>query len=747
MFKLMFADTLVYLFPRSANARPSFRICSKLYASSLKLASLAKLDVERSAVQPLRLYGVPLQSASSASRLEETHEAGPVGGSERHSLDDFFHISRQIHLYLPIALNPSVAEGSQLLTEFDKETLIDVRNVFAFLSGQPIVATKKRRSLFTLFTNISKILHVYDFTNADESTFGEVASRSFARCVDEFALDDVRGSSEKTIEALVLGERMRSIALYNEAFVHAAGKYDDLQAICKLPAPGAKFALLSSTTRSRLERASIDLQQRQKAVDLRLLDFDFPSVFAGVMHSKMVEERKYIRFDGWRNAFYSTRRFVLSYLKAKYGSWPPKAKSKKNELGSDGLSRIVLKALYFDFADAYDLYVDRTSITTRPLGASFFGAQGDLITEEPAARIIRRVFDEFDRSSPPVQPPIPFDTPILPSSSRLGLSKLASKDQDPKQNPFSTLQLSQILEDSVNSDTLKAAGQSDFLSSLRDFEARHAKSASLAELSDFRAGMWIFIYAVLQSLPMLVVDAPDIKYHQGVDYFLCEPPRAGVPWANSTSESNKFQGQGWSANGVEATYARSHCWVVAEKWNAELSPVAGPAEPTAGLRHANSIREERRERKDVRRYDSKRRLPPLDEQSTESGPKSAPIPEVLRPAYRPYRSASGPPASNTPPLSPIESTLSSPTSPTAPLLRPQKHTVPMPGPREGSLDLPPKFAVNPALPRRRAVSELESGRNHPTIPLQWRSQGRYTLARSSLAGFEDFHSVAIGKAR
>jgi hypothetical protein len=77
---------------------------------------------------------------------------------------------------------------------------------------------------------------------------------------------------------------------------------------------------------------------------------------------------------------------------------------------------------------------------------------------------------------------------------------------------------------------------------------------------------------------MLVVDAPAVKWTHGVEYFLCEPPRSGVPWANNAERERTYYAIAGSNNavvslpsdviefGIEGIYRRSHCWVMAERW-------------------------------------------------------------------------------------------------------------------------------------------------------------------------------------
>jgi len=90
---------------------------------------------------------------------------------------------------------------------------------------------------------------------------------------------------------------------------------------------------------------------------------------------------------------------------------------------------------------------------------------------------------------------------------------------------------------------------------------------------------------VLQSLPLLVVDAPGVRFSEGVEYFLCSPPRGGLPWMEQYEKKAWFGVAGGAGMvelpkdiveyGVVATYQRSHCWVMAEQWGPDVSNDSG----------------------------------------------------------------------------------------------------------------------------------------------------------------------------
>ena len=517
--------------------------------------------------QHLTLNGPPL---SHPERPESSTQGSSQGSRSVSDYLEELPIRRDIHLCLPLPLQVDLADATSRPTREDVETLVTMRNVVAFLARQPLVATPKQSSLFVMFLKIADVMQRYEFTNLDGSTLGEEAAGNFARIIQEFGLADVRSSREKTIEALILGERMKSWDLYNEGFVHAVGKYDDIHGL-KSP----KFPLIADLTRKRLERANLDLYTRVRNIETRLEDFDFPSLFAGIANSSTSSESKIIRFKDWKSAYMSMRRHIMSLYKHQYGAWPPKAQSKKNDFEESGLNRLLLRELYKDFSDLYDILVDRTSLTTRTADIPSHDPDDP---QEPAPRALRRVLDEYDRSTPPVQPPVPFDTPRLPSlfDTRRGFDTLDPKKQ--KKESVKRLrddEINKALMQSYNRDSMRAT---PFLEAFMAYERRTAHGKSIEEIADLRFGQWIFMYAVIQALPLLIVDAPGVRWSKGVEYFLCEVPKGSPPWVQESASQKQsvYRIAGGSAlvtlpadvveHSVDGVYRRSHCWEVAEKW-------------------------------------------------------------------------------------------------------------------------------------------------------------------------------------
>jgi hypothetical protein len=452
------------------------------------------------------------------------------------------------------------------------------------------VGTKSHPTLFRAFLEVAALLREFDFSSYDGSSFGEPVDLAFNSCLEQLALADVRHSREKTIEALLLGEQMKSWELYNEGFTHAVGKYE---AIVELKSP--LFINVSSNTRSRLERAHLDLVKRQENVNLRLESFEFPSLFAGIASSTTHEEYRQVRFKEWQKYFLKMRSFVLGHYKGLFGNWPPKARSKKNHFSESGLNRQCLKILYSDLCALYDLLVDRESYTTRVAESPAKVHEAPI---DPRIAALRAMLTEFDISSPPVLPPIPYDVPKLPSmtSIREDYNELPPKQQAKFDKSIAPHELLLIMLKSRNIDTDQL--KIPFLSAFKEFEHKEAKGSSPQDMVDQRIGYWLFLYVVIQSLPMLVVDAPGLRFTEGVEYFLCEPPQGKLPWMEDAGEVRKIWYEVSGGNNivelsadvvmfsVEATYHRSHCWLAAKQWETLHDPPS--FHPGAPLSHARA---------------------------------------------------------------------------------------------------------------------------------------------------------------
>ncbi|KUL85563.1 hypothetical protein ZTR_08033 [Talaromyces verruculosus] len=565
-------DTFVYLFPQGTQRPPSFRIDSTIFSDSPSLNFLARgTDPKMESLrQSTRTLTITDPDGATAQEDQWVNDNASNGSNRMALVEDQPEEVQELHLYLPVPLHGDVSSVDSPLSVEDSDTLILFRNLFAFLLGQALIATPRYPSLFAVLLEVSNLLRRFEFSNFDGSNFGEIATSSFANYCDELHLADVRKSREKTIEAIILGESLRYYPLYVEGFVHGVGKMEELRSL-----QSPKFNLINPLTQKRLERGAIDLENRLTIMRIKLDDFDFPALFSGIANSNSAAESKIVRFKQWKLAHLALRKHVLSFYRQKYGSWPPKAKSKKNEFEESGLNRLLLKEVYEDFTDLYDMLVDRTSLTTRTTDM----ATEDLDVPDPieaVTRAMRRMMSEYDRSTPPVQPPIPFDIPQLPSLQAIRRKPVDAKNiAKERQKKLHDSEINEVLMRSYTREALKPT---PFVESFMQFERRSAHGKSLDDLMDNRIGQWLFIYAVLQSLPLLVIDVLDLHFTDGVEYFLCVAPRGGAPWIQNDGKSGRSWfgvagGQGVVSlpsdvvnNATDAVYRRSHCWQVASQW-------------------------------------------------------------------------------------------------------------------------------------------------------------------------------------
>ena len=588
------ADTVIYLYPPSSGKGPCFRLESSFLADSTALLAFRTQSpispIGRDEEFPSMQQAFSAMSTNSQTLRPLSQDSTSTYRSTNFSAPTVVMApGHEKHVYLNLGFEADLSQPAAEPYGDDFELIVLYRNFFAFLAGGALVSTSRQLSLYAIFLGISTILKRHGFSNFDGSTWGDVPYNSFSRYCDELNLADVRSSREKTVEAIVLGEHLKSWPLYNEGFCHAVGRLADIKSI-KSP----KYDKMSPITVNRLERAHIDIEQRLLVVREKLEDFDFPSMFAGIGNSTTSTEAKLVRFKEWKVAFLDCRRFMMAYLRRRYGAWPPKASSKKNNFEENGLNRILLQELYKDLTDLYDILVDRSSVTTRTADMPSMdedAESNDL--SETIQHAMRRIESEYDRATPPVLPPIPFDTPLIPQFSNsfnrrhvLMSDKSAASNKKLREN-----EINEVLLGSYNRDTINA---STFIQDFFNYERQVGKGKTLEQVVDARCGQWLFIYAVLQALPMTVVDARDLKHTRGVEYFLCVAPRGGRPWmkedqSNSRAWYNVSNGGGYVSlptdlidHSVEGIYRRSHCWTTATSW-VEESPESTAANAFHGI--------------------------------------------------------------------------------------------------------------------------------------------------------------------
>ncbi|KAL2885325.1 choriogenin Hminor [Ceratocystis lukuohia] len=548
-------NVLVHLSPKADGRGPSFKVPATVIASSRILRESVS---ELSLGQNSHLRGRSFYGRNNLAVNDAVMAPSPI-------LDN----QTEYALYIPGP--PSTQSDS---TRSPVERLVAVRNMFGMLTGQPLVGTKAHPTPAAALFQVATMLEEFGYRSISGESFGEEVDVAFGLCIRSLDLTNLSSSRSGTVEALLLGEKMRSRELYDAAFAHFVGRYDTIQEI-KSPL----YNSLYPATREALDRAHLDLMKRLDTLNERLSTFSFPSVFAGVANSTSLEEFVTVDYRTWRMSFTRMRSLVLNHYKNKFGNWPPKASSKKNEFTKSGLNRLVLKTLYRDMCAIYDLIVDHKSLTTRVMD----GTQTESSAEDPPTiKALRMLLSEYDSSSLPVVPPIPYDTPKLPSFVSVDES-YESKSEKEKIRFHKNLKENEIIlvmEKSYDYITPSTYPDCGLLAEFKSMELREARGKTEAEIQHQRIGHWIFMYCVIQSLPWVVVDSLAVGSTEGIEYFLCQPATGNAPWVVDHPKVRKqwyITGEGHtvelSADAVmfstEAVYLRSHCWKMAEQWERE----------------------------------------------------------------------------------------------------------------------------------------------------------------------------------
>lgn len=468
------------------------------------------------------------------------------------------------------------------------QPLIDARNLFAFLSYQFLVATLDRETPFQVLQRIyeqlhppaSPSLHPEGQTDQMDQSKMSRAEVHLLHYVDALSIDDIRNDDDMIVEALILAERWKCVRLYREGFVHAAGRWERIKVH-----PG--FGYVSEDTKSRLDRSSIDLHQvRLQNVETFLTGFLYPSMWTG--------SGKYAEFKLWKAGFEAMRKLTLNYYKHVFGSWPPRAGKRGKGGGyteTGGLNRLVLQRVYKDFCAVYDLVVDREWIHGERIhfDSRYAEDEEETARDESRRTAMRKILDEFNHSHVPVQPPIPFDTPRAPRLPPTPSdSTTSSKKPKTKSRRLKNEELASLLQSSYNQDALLRRPQNELVDFYIQLEHDSSKGRTVEEIADIRCGRWAFMYCVLQSLPMTVIDAHGCVHGKGVEYFLCENLKGTLPWETKDNRRTSRLSGIWmpdsvdpqtlvigerqskapmgTGDEVEDTYCRSHCWTVSEEW-------------------------------------------------------------------------------------------------------------------------------------------------------------------------------------
>lgn len=377
--------------------------------------------------------------------------------------------------------------------------------------------------------------------------------------------------------------------LWREGFVHCTGMFARLEG-------GGEWGEISPITRALIERKSLEIQVRVATSDQRLSNFNFTDMWPTTSAA----------YPPARIAFDKFQKFLVKHYQARFGSWPPQT--------PDGrFSRMLYVQLQRDFAALYDYLVDRdvswggsNPVEQTPMNHHHHHPHSVGVSSPVNRKLVKLGFPHWRADDEDLQmtdillafddkhnyPQIPHPFPLVPhamsSPTKLklgtssassaagrffqGASRRASIPNTATQHittPFIPSSAAEkaaalSLSESTNIESLLSSSVSN---SLVDAFAKHEKSLSPSEVDphDARKGRWLLIYGILQTLATVSVDAPGIKWTEGVDYFLCAKLRDTPPWKRGAPL--EFGG---APATDERSHFRSHCWIVPSSWRSAV---------------------------------------------------------------------------------------------------------------------------------------------------------------------------------
>ncbi|KFY24420.1 hypothetical protein V493_05241, partial [Pseudogymnoascus sp. VKM F-4281 (FW-2241)] len=257
--------------------------------------------------------------------LLERFLAGSTGPNLPSSNRDFVkgrsskeYTSGRYDLYIP---PPPTAEGEQKLL-----CRTATRNFFAWICGKPLVGESLGQALVGLLNSMSE----YRGLNVDNV-------EDILDYMEEGGYADFGGSPVHTLATLHFAEHFQFEHLYIDAFAHAVGMHEEI-----IQSP--EYKCISPTTRSILDRAHLELQERLESTSVSLSTFLADELSQTHLGLTAASRTHLDRF----------RDFLTTYWISALGSYPPPPH------GSSGFSNQVLLRMRTEFKDLYAYLVDES---------------------------------------------------------------------------------------------------------------------------------------------------------------------------------------------------------------------------------------------------------------------------------------------------------------------------------------------------------------------------------------------------
>ncbi|KUI70856.1 hypothetical protein VM1G_06478 [Cytospora mali] len=587
-------DVLIYLGPRGQDPRPhpSFRLSSHLIEATDSrhlITMLREGSTEDDGALPPSPLGAPVMllprpnSLSAVGRAPapgQHFQTGTLGHeqptpplSEDNTLAD---ADGQIsyEMYFPPPSNASKTE--QLRHN------IATRNIFAILCHASLVGLSLSQALTDLHARMEQYM-----PQSDTDNLFTIISYLSAR-----GIDDVRDDAETAISLLAWCEdpKVRWEEGWREAFFHAAGMYGSnkerfLMESC------SDFKRLSPITRALLERASLEMHLRVQSAEERLAAFSFEDMWPPSFSMISPISGGPPRPSPAKESADRLQRFFVDHYRVVYGGrWPPpppgRVAAPRDGDESLWLTRTVAQTLQKGFGALYEYLVNRDIVwdgseTRSSRKWLMVSKSGNKAFDADTADLpMTDLLIEFDNKQR--YPHIPHPYPLVPESIQPCLGATNAGANTGGDGSKGILKRSKTTSDTVTSQRSGATEWrvqlaytessniytlgSDFTQSdLIDAYVKFEKHDRIGEVdpSVARRGRWILIYGILQTLASISVDAPNVRYTEGVSYHL-DPRLKGAripPW----SKNNKHASNTCISD--EACHELSYCWMAPQFWH------------------------------------------------------------------------------------------------------------------------------------------------------------------------------------
>ncbi|KAL2128244.1 hypothetical protein VTI74DRAFT_9458 [Chaetomium olivicolor] len=563
-------DVLIYLGPKEEAHRmkPSFLLSSHIIEATESRFLIALLR-QGSTEDDIHNPPSPAGAASMLQRHGQQQLAPgglaygghptPPGSEASSRWDTDGQISYEMYFPAPSTMAPLDQLRHHVTT----------RNVFALLYHASLVGL----SLYQALVDLTSRLESYMPPGSDN--VGIVL-----KYLSERGIDDIRNDCETAVSLLAWSERsdVRWEEGWRESFLHCAGMYSQLESCLD-------FSSVSLITRALLERAFLEAQLRVQAAEERLATFQYNDMWPPAV-AITASTSGPVAVAPAKAAMDRLQQFLVQYYTREFGSWPPPMARDPTRAEMEAediwLTRTVAQLLQRDFAALYDYLVNRDIVwdesearsSRKWMMVSSSGNRGfDADTPDLPITDMLIEFDNKNRFPhiPHPYPLVPDSVPPLPGniSNKEGPSGGIFGGTSSKKNArgqgTNGSGRSGAVERRIQLAYTEATNicilDSDFAhSNLVDAFSRFEKEDRIGEIdpSTARRGRWVLIYGILQTLATVSVDAPTVRYSEGVSYHLSFRLK-GVklpPWKTTVPRPNVY----------EAAHELSHCWNVPSTW-------------------------------------------------------------------------------------------------------------------------------------------------------------------------------------